>query len=174
MAKAALLQKGAEYIRQLSTERNQLREEMDSLRQQIESLNTSIRYLRATSSLDRFCQLLLFCSNCQSMLPATGAPVSRRRDSRMQEMFDEYVINRTMDNWKFWIVSFMFNSDLFVKWNFVSLLTDSLLWFQFYLDSEQKYTDYLIGLFLNKIRITSWLKKSRKISQKKKILREFS
>jgi MAX-like protein X len=81
-----MLQKGAEYIRQLRSERNQLNEEMECLRQQIETLNTSI-------------------SNCQSMLPATGAPVSRRRDSKMQEMFDEYVKKRTMENWKYWIVS---------------------------------------------------------------------
>lgn len=82
-----MLQKGADYIRQLRSERNQLKEEMDVLRQQIECLNTSI-------------------SNCQSMLPTTGAPVSRRRDSKMQEMFDEYVRTRTLDNWRFWIVSF--------------------------------------------------------------------
>lgn len=87
LSKAAMLQKGAEYIRQLRSERNQLKEEMDSLRQQIESLNTSI-------------------SNCQSLLPATGAPVSRRQDNKMQEMFDEYVRTRTMENWKFWIVSY--------------------------------------------------------------------
>lgn len=43
LSKAAMLQKGAEYIRQLRIERSQLKEEMDSLRQQIESLNTSIR-----------------------------------------------------------------------------------------------------------------------------------
>lgn len=38
-----MLQKGAEYIRQLHSERNQLKEEMDSLRQQIQTLNNSIR-----------------------------------------------------------------------------------------------------------------------------------
>lgn len=43
MSKAAMLQKGADYIRQLRAERNQLKEEMDSLRHQIECLNTSIR-----------------------------------------------------------------------------------------------------------------------------------
>jgi hypothetical protein len=46
-------------------------------------------------------------SNCQAMLPATGAPVSRQRASKMREMFDEYVRIRTLENWKFWIVSFM-------------------------------------------------------------------
>lgn len=38
-----MLQKGAEYIRQLRTERLQLTEEMESLKQEIERLNTSIR-----------------------------------------------------------------------------------------------------------------------------------
>ncbi|XP_050466241.1 MLX-interacting protein isoform X1 [Cataglyphis hispanica] len=86
LSKAAMLQKGADYIRQLRTERNQLKVEMDNLRHQIECLNTSI-------------------SNCQSMLPATGAPVSRHRISKMKEMFDEYVRTRTRENWKFWIFS---------------------------------------------------------------------
>lgn len=81
-----MLQKGAEYIRQLQVERQQVKEEMESLKYQIESLNTSI-------------------SNCQSLLPATGAPVSRHRTTKMKEMFDEFVRVRTMDNWKFWIVS---------------------------------------------------------------------
>jgi len=45
LSKAAMLQKGADYIRQLRAERNQLKEEMDSLRHQIECLNTSIRYV---------------------------------------------------------------------------------------------------------------------------------
>lgn len=46
LSKAAMLQKGADYIRQLRAERHQLKEEMDSLKQQIECLNTSIRYLQ--------------------------------------------------------------------------------------------------------------------------------
>ncbi|XP_066599388.1 MLX-interacting protein isoform X2 [Prorops nasuta] len=89
LSKAAMLQKGADYIRQLRIERSQLKEEMDHLRHQIESLNTSI-------------------SNCQSMLPATGAPVSRHRTNKMKEMFDDYVRTRTQDNWKFWIFSILF------------------------------------------------------------------
>ena len=43
LSKAAMLQKGADYIRQLRSERNQLKEEMDNLKNQIERLNTSIR-----------------------------------------------------------------------------------------------------------------------------------
>ncbi|RZC37508.1 HLH domain containing protein, partial [Asbolus verrucosus] len=120
LSKAAMLQKGAEYIRQLRSERNQLNEEMECLRQQIETLNTSI-------------------SNCQSMLPATGAPVSRRRDSKMQEMFDDYIRKRTMENWKYWIpfqFSLLFRPLLDSFNNFVStssledLYRSTILWIE--------------------------------------------
>ncbi|CAG9838208.1 unnamed protein product [Diabrotica balteata] len=117
LSKAAMLQKGAEYIRQLRDERNQLKSEMESLRQQIESLNAAI-------------------SNCQSMLPATGAPVSRRRDSRMQEMFEEYVRIRTMENWKFWVFSLIFKPLLNSFNNLVSssslddLYRSTMLWIE--------------------------------------------
>ncbi|XP_034241723.1 MLX-interacting protein [Thrips palmi] len=87
-SKAAMLQKGAEYIKQLRGERNKLKDEMDELRLEIEKLNGAI-------------------SNCQSMLPATGAPVSRHRASKMREMFEEYVRGQTLNNWKFWIFSLM-------------------------------------------------------------------
>ncbi|CAH0720762.1 unnamed protein product, partial [Brenthis ino] len=86
ISKAAMLQKGAEYIKQLKAERNQIREEMESLRQQIECLNNSI-------------------SNCHSLLPATGAPVSRGRAGRLREMFDAHVAARTASNWKYWLFS---------------------------------------------------------------------
>lgn len=43
LSKAAMLQKGAEYIKQLKIERNNLKEEMETLRHQIECLNASIR-----------------------------------------------------------------------------------------------------------------------------------
>lgn len=101
LSKAAMLQKGAEYIRQLRSERCQLKEEMDGLKQQIDSLNTSI-------------------SNCQSLLPATGAPVSRRHDNKMQDMFEQYVRRRTLEDWKFWIFSLLFRPLLLSFNNFVS------------------------------------------------------
>lgn len=44
-------------------------------------------------------------SVCQSQLPATGVPVTRQRADQMREMFEEYVKQRTLTNWKFWIVS---------------------------------------------------------------------
>lgn len=42
------------------------------------------------------------------MLPATGAPFSRQRTTKMKEMFDEYVKKRTQENWKFYIVSLIY------------------------------------------------------------------
>jgi len=80
-----MLQKGAEYIRQLKAERAQLKEEIEARRLEVEGLNSAI-------------------NNCQLMLPATGAPVSRQRTNKMKEMFDQWVRMRTNDNWKFWIV----------------------------------------------------------------------
>ncbi|EFN77615.1 MLX-interacting protein [Harpegnathos saltator] len=115
LSKAAMLQKGADYIRQLRAERNQMKEEMDNLKQQIECLNTSI-------------------SNCQSMLPATGAPVSSHRTSKMKEMFNEYVRKRTRENWKFWIFStllepLMLSFDASVSTASVNdLETSTILW----------------------------------------------
>jgi MAX-like protein X len=82
------LHKGADYIRQLQSERGQLKDEISSLRHEIDALNASI-------------------SNVQSLLPASGAPISHQRSTRMREMFDEYVRQRTLQNWKFWIVSFL-------------------------------------------------------------------
>ncbi|XP_014245139.1 MLX-interacting protein isoform X2 [Cimex lectularius] len=86
MSKAVMLQKGAEYIRQLQMERNELEKEMESLKQQIETLNAEI-------------------CNCQSMLPATGAPISKHRSNKMRDMYRKYVRSRTHENWKFWILS---------------------------------------------------------------------
>ena len=43
VSKAAMLQKGAEYIRTLKYERNQLADEIDNLKAQIKSLDSSLR-----------------------------------------------------------------------------------------------------------------------------------
>lgn len=55
-----MLQKSAEYILQLRTERDQLKDEMDTLRQQIESLDSSIRYVNTFSKekVNKHCSLL--------------------------------------------------------------------------------------------------------------------
>ncbi|BES97221.1 Helix-loop-helix DNA-Hypothetical protein domain, partial [Nesidiocoris tenuis] len=86
MSKAAMLQKGAEYIMQLQNEKQQLKLEMDALKQRIETLNSEI-------------------CNCQSMLPATGAPISKLRSNKVRDMYRKYVRVRVHENWKFWILS---------------------------------------------------------------------
>ncbi|XP_066947966.1 MLX-interacting protein isoform X3 [Macrobrachium rosenbergii] len=86
ISKAALLQKGAEYIQQLKTERQQFTEEAENLRAQIETLSLEI-------------------SNAQAQLPATGAPMTHASHNKLKEMFNGYVRERTLANWKFWIFS---------------------------------------------------------------------
>lgn len=49
----------------------------------------------------------LLCSVCQQQLPATGVPITRQRFDHMRERFREYVQAQTLQNWKFWIVSFI-------------------------------------------------------------------
>uniref|UniRef100_A0A672UDY1 MLX interacting protein like n=1 Tax=Strigops habroptila TaxID=2489341 RepID=A0A672UDY1_STRHB len=87
VSKATTLQKTAEYICKLQHERAALQDEAQRLREQIEELNGSINL-------------------CQEQLPATGVPITRQRFDQMRSMFDEYVRSSTLQNWKFWIVSF--------------------------------------------------------------------
>ncbi|KAI6076171.1 MLX-interacting protein [Aix galericulata] len=85
---AITLQKTVEYIAKLQQERTQMQEETRRLREEIEELNAAI-------------------ISCQQQLPATGVPITQQRFDRMRRMFDEYVRNRTLQNWKFWI--FLYN-----------------------------------------------------------------
>ncbi|XP_050408483.1 carbohydrate-responsive element-binding protein [Patella vulgata] len=85
-SKADMLRKTAEFCKKLKAERSQMQKEAEILRQEIEVLNNSI-------------------SMVQSQLPETGVPVTRQRVDQMKEMFEEYVKNRTLQNWKFWIFS---------------------------------------------------------------------
>ncbi|CAB1319809.1 unnamed protein product [Coregonus sp. 'balchen'] len=87
ISNAATLQKTVEYIGKLQQERQQMQEETKRLREEIEEVNASINV-------------------CQEQLPATGVPITRHRFDHMREKFDEYVKSRTLQNWKFWIVSF--------------------------------------------------------------------
>ncbi|NWV73804.1 MLXIP protein, partial [Dasyornis broadbenti] len=90
---AITLQKTVEYIAKLQQERTQMQEETRRLREEIEELNATI-------------------ISCQQQLPATGVSVMRQRFDHMlnksligAQKFDEYVRNRTLQNWKFWIFS---------------------------------------------------------------------
>ncbi|KXJ73138.1 hypothetical protein RP20_CCG016448 [Aedes albopictus] len=47
-------------------------------------------------------------SNLQASLPASGAPISRQRTSRVRDLYHEYVRHRTNDNWKFWVFGLLF------------------------------------------------------------------
>ncbi|XP_037338042.2 MLX-interacting protein isoform X1 [Pungitius pungitius] len=86
MSNAVTLQKTVDHIWKLQQERQQVLEEVKMLREEIEEINTAI-------------------GSFQEQLPATGVPVRRNRLDHMQEKFDEYVKNRTLQNWKFWIFS---------------------------------------------------------------------
>uniref|UniRef100_A0A3P9QA73 MLX interacting protein n=1 Tax=Poecilia reticulata TaxID=8081 RepID=A0A3P9QA73_POERE len=83
---AVTLQKTVEHIGKLQQERQQLQDEVKRLREELEELNASI-------------------SLCQEQLPATGVPMRKNRSDLMQDKFNEYVKNRTLLNWKFWIFS---------------------------------------------------------------------
>uniref|UniRef100_A0A1A9WHG3 BHLH domain-containing protein n=1 Tax=Glossina brevipalpis TaxID=37001 RepID=A0A1A9WHG3_9MUSC len=85
LSKAAMLQKGAEYIKHLRNERDTLKERMEALRMERDALNNSLTHLH-------------------SILPANGAPVTRQGTERVRQLYEQYVRYRTMENWKFWIL----------------------------------------------------------------------
>jgi MAX-like protein X len=87
LSKASMLQKGAEYIKQLRMERSAVHEQMEALRKEIDTLNNSLNHLHTA-------------------LPANGVPVSRQ--GNVKEMYNEYVMQRTKQNWKFWIFGLIF------------------------------------------------------------------
>uniref|UniRef100_A0A1B0EYM8 BHLH domain-containing protein n=2 Tax=Lutzomyia longipalpis TaxID=7200 RepID=A0A1B0EYM8_LUTLO len=89
LSKAAILQKGAEYIRQLKAERAAIHEKTEAMRGERDKLNSSLNHLH-------------------SILPANGAPVSRQRTGRVLELYNQYVRYRSVDNWKFWIFGLIF------------------------------------------------------------------
>ncbi|XP_078410268.1 MLX-interacting protein isoform X2 [Cetorhinus maximus] len=105
MSHAATLQKTVEYIAKLQQERTQMQDEAKRLREEIEELNASI-------------------NTCHKQLPATGVPMTQQRFDHMQEMFDEYVKSRTLQNWKFWIFSIIIKP-LFESFN-ATVATTSL------------------------------------------------
>ncbi|KAG4074698.1 hypothetical protein HA402_008796 [Bradysia odoriphaga] len=97
LSKAAMLQKGAEYIKVLRTERLSIEEKIEGLKKERDQLNNSLNHLH-------------------SVLPANGAPVSRERTGRVKEMYNDYVRFRTHENWKFWILGLIFKP-LFESFN---------------------------------------------------------
>lgn len=88
ISKAALLHKGADYIQQLKGERQQLGDDIKRVKHEIEQLSSQI-------------------SHAQSQLPATGAPMSHSRHNKLDQMYQEYVRERTLSSWKFYIFSML-------------------------------------------------------------------
>ncbi|KAM7391955.1 hypothetical protein PAMP_022601 [Pampus punctatissimus] len=91
ISNAVTLQKTVDHIGKLQQDRQQMQEEVKRLREEIEELNTAINM-------------------CQKQLPETGVPSTQHRFDHMQEKFNEYVKSRTLQDWKFWIVSFQSKS----------------------------------------------------------------
>uniref|UniRef100_A0A6A7FP01 MLX-interacting protein-like n=1 Tax=Hirondellea gigas TaxID=1518452 RepID=A0A6A7FP01_9CRUS len=88
ISKAALLNKGADYITQLKSERSQLAEQIQERKAELERLAAQI-------------------SAAQSQLPATGAPMTHSRHNKLEQMYSDYVRERTLQSWKFYIFSML-------------------------------------------------------------------
>jgi len=84
------------------------------------------------------------CSACQQQLPATGVPITRQRFDYMRQKFREYVRAQTLQNWKFWIVSWwmwicqkVIKTLHFPSQVFEQILPSIPVWtYQVYLDSS--------------------------------------
>uniref|UniRef100_A0A6P4EMT8 MLX-interacting protein n=1 Tax=Drosophila rhopaloa TaxID=1041015 RepID=A0A6P4EMT8_DRORH len=85
LSKAAMLQKGADHIKQLRQERNVLKDKIEALRMERDELNNSLTHLH-------------------SILPANGAPVTRQGTEHVRQLYEIFVRYNTMNDWKFWIL----------------------------------------------------------------------
>ncbi|XP_061465523.1 MLX-interacting protein-like isoform X2 [Rhineura floridana] len=86
LSKAALLQKSAAYVERLQQERRQAQETVKRLRGEIEVLS---------SAIDDF----------QRQLPPTGAPVLPPQSDQASQLYEEYVRQHTLHDWRFWLFS---------------------------------------------------------------------
>ncbi|XP_053142951.1 MLX-interacting protein-like isoform X2 [Hemicordylus capensis] len=86
LSKAMLLQKSVAYVGRLQHERRQTQEMMERLRREIKELNTAIHEF-------------------QRQLPPSGAPVLLPQSDKASQLYEEYVRQRTLNNWRFWLFS---------------------------------------------------------------------
>ncbi|KAJ7344147.1 hypothetical protein JRQ81_000097 [Phrynocephalus forsythii] len=86
LSKAVLLQKSVAYVGRLQQERRQTQETVERLRNEIEELSTAI---------DEF----------QRQLPPSGVPVVPPQSDRAYQLYEEYVCQRTLQDWRFWLFS---------------------------------------------------------------------
>jgi len=80
----------AEHCKKLKLERAKMRLEIDQLNSEIKSLDAEI-------------------NSCQSQLPANGLMpgMSQHRAEQTRDQLNQYIANRTLNNWKFWIFGFI-------------------------------------------------------------------
>ena len=83
-----MLQKASEYIKDLQKAREKRLSDLDVYKREIEELSEKI-------------------SECQNQLPVNGVCVmgSLNKTEKFEQKFREYVKEKTMDNWKFYLFS---------------------------------------------------------------------
>nr|XP_006113808.1 carbohydrate-responsive element-binding protein-like isoform X2 [Pelodiscus sinensis] len=86
LSKAMLLQRSVMYVERLQQERRQVQEMARCLRGEIEELSAAI-------------------GEFQRQLPPSGAPVASPRSDHTAQLYDDYVRQRTLQNWRFWLFS---------------------------------------------------------------------
>uniref|UniRef100_A0A452I0H5 BHLH domain-containing protein n=1 Tax=Gopherus agassizii TaxID=38772 RepID=A0A452I0H5_9SAUR len=88
LSKATLLQRSVVYVGRLQQERRQVQETARRLQGEIEELSAAI-------------------GEFQRQLPLSGAPVTPPRLDHMAQLYDDYVRQRTLQNWRFWLFSML-------------------------------------------------------------------
>uniref|UniRef100_A0A8C4Y7G7 MLX-interacting protein-like n=1 Tax=Gopherus evgoodei TaxID=1825980 RepID=A0A8C4Y7G7_9SAUR len=88
LSKATLLQRSVVYVGRLQQERRQVQETARRLQGEIEELSAAI-------------------GEFQRQLPPSGAPVTPPRLDHMAQLYDDYVRQRTLQNWRFWLFSML-------------------------------------------------------------------
>ncbi|EMP26659.1 MLX-interacting protein, partial [Chelonia mydas] len=88
LSKAMLLQRSVVYVGRLQQERRQVQETARRLRGEIEELSAAI-------------------GEFQRQLPPSGIPVAPLCSDPTAQLYDDYVRQRTLQNWRFWLFSML-------------------------------------------------------------------
>ncbi|XP_046578992.1 carbohydrate-responsive element-binding protein-like isoform X1 [Haliotis rubra] len=123
-SESLILSRAADHCRQLKAERARVEEEKSKLRAEITAL---------TAEIDSF----------QKDLPAMGLKADGCivKTKSMDNMYKEYIEDRTRGNWKFWIFSFMMRP-LFETYT-TGVSTSTI---ESFLSSVRQWTDDTLGL----------------------------
>uniref|UniRef100_H2ZQI6 BHLH domain-containing protein n=1 Tax=Ciona savignyi TaxID=51511 RepID=H2ZQI6_CIOSA len=90
VSKATIMNKAAQYIKTMQTERAKMGEEIIVLKREVDALKGAI-------------------SECQQKLPATGVPTARPSLDAAKSKFDSWVRERSKRDWKFYIFGMVVN-----------------------------------------------------------------